>query len=389
MRSGTNCTITSDNVYSWALECLLQAKLVKDHGWKCTAAAVLGIVLRAAARSISVSAACRDLAKGPSDQAVMTALEDGLPKTLSVLERRLNDALTDPAPRRLRRRKWQVAIDWHLSPYYGLPYQSRNELYYGKPRQGTTKFHAYATACIVEYGRRYTLALTWVRRHESMVTVLRRLLAKIRQIGLKIKRILLDRAFFNVPVVEFLQQEELPFLMPVVIRGRKPKKGRPPTGLRWIKRQPAGWYPHTMKNGKRQVTVSVCVGYRRHRNRKDGKQRRQKLLFAAWRVHGSPVEIRERYRKRFGIETSYRQMRQARIYTCTRNPRLRLFFVAMALILRNLWVWIHQTRLAQGTRDTPQLNLERLRLQRMLDWIIHEVIALFHDGSTPYVVRPP
>ena len=110
MRSGTNCTIASGNVYSWALECLLQAKLVKDHGWKCTAAAVLGIVLRAAARSISVSAACRDLAKGPSDQAVMTALEDGLPKTLSVLERRLNEALTDLAPRRLpRRRKWQVA----------------------------------------------------------------------------------------------------------------------------------------------------------------------------------------------------------------------------------------------------------------------------------------
>lgn len=153
MRSGTNCTITGGQVYSWALECLLQAKLLKDHGWKCTAAAVLGIVLRAAARSISVSAACRDLAKGPSDQAVMTALDDGLPKTLSVRERRLNDALTDLAPRRLRRRKWQVAIDWHLSPYYGLPYQSRNGLYYGKPRQGTTKFHAYATACIVDYGR--------------------------------------------------------------------------------------------------------------------------------------------------------------------------------------------------------------------------------------------
>ena len=33
-----------------------------------------------------------------------------------------------------------------------------------------------------------------------------------------------------------------------------------------------------------------------------------------------------------------RQMRQARIYTCTRNPHLRLFFVAVALILRNVWV---------------------------------------------------
>lgn len=125
-----------------------------------------------------------------------------------------------------------MAIDWHLQPYYGQPYKSRNELYHGKPKQGTTKFHAYASACIVEYGRRYTLALTWVQRHESMVRVLRRWVARIREIGLNIRRVLLDRAFFNVPVVEFLRGENLPFLMPVVIRGRAPKKGRKRTGLR-------------------------------------------------------------------------------------------------------------------------------------------------------------
>jgi hypothetical protein len=371
------------------LEFLLQAKLVKDHGWKCTAAVVLGIVLRAAARLISVSAACCDLAKAPSDQAVLTALEDGLPKTMPVLERRLNDALVGPLPRGMRRRAWQVAIDWHLQPYYGQPQRSRNELYYGKPRQGTKHFHAYATVCIVQYGRRYTLAMTWVQRHHSMVAVLRRLIDRVREIGLKIRRVLLDRAFFNVSVVEFLQAEKLPFLMPVVLRGRRPKRGRKPTGLRWIKRQSAGWYPHTMKNNQREVTVSICVGYRRHRNRKDGKQVRQKLLFAAWRVHGSPTEIRQRYRRRFGIETSYRQMRQARIYTCTRSPRLRLFFLAVALSLRNIWVWIHQTRLAEGSGSSLTLHLERLRFKRMLDWIVSKIVDLYHDGSEPYVVRPP
>jgi len=71
--------------------------------------------------------------------------DEGLPKTLLVLERRLNDALIDRcttyAPS-----AWNVAIDWHLQPYYGQPFQSRNELYYGKPKLGTAKFHAYATA---------------------------------------------------------------------------------------------------------------------------------------------------------------------------------------------------------------------------------------------------
>jgi putative transposase len=327
-------------------------------------------VLRAAAQSISLSAACRDLAKAPSDQAVMTAVEDGLPKTLPVLERRLNDALSTPLPRALRRRAWHVAIDLHLDPYYGQPYRSRNEIYYGEPKQGTTKFHAYASACIVQYGRRYTLAMTWVRRHDSMVAVLRRLLAQIRKIGLKIKYLLLDRGFFQVAVMEFLQQEKLPFLMPVKLSGRKPQKGRKVTGLRWIRRQAAGWYLHTMKSGKTQVTIGVCVGYRRYRNRKDGKQRRQKLLFAAWRVHGDPTDIRERYRKRFGIESSYRQRRQGRIYTCTRNPHLRLFFVALGFILRNVWVWIHQMRLAEGSGNGLTLHLELLRFKRMLHWIL-------------------
>jgi hypothetical protein len=385
MRSRRNSRVSSAEVQQWALQRLVEARLLKDHGWLCTAVVVWNVVLRAAARMISVLAACRDLAKAPSQQAVFDALEDGLPRTLQVLEKRLNWALLSAWPRRLQRRLWEVAIDWHLVPYYGQPHQSRNEIYYGKPRQGTTKFHAYATACIVQYGQRYTVALTWVRRHESTVTALRRLLTRIREIGLKIKRLLLDRAFFNMPVTEYLQQQNLPFLMPVMFRGRRPKKKRVTTGLRWIKRQNAGWYGHTLKNGKRQVTLKVCVAYRTHRNRKDKKRVQQKLLFAAWRVHGSPTEIREGYRKRFGIESSYRQLRQARIYTCTRNPRLRLVFVALGLILRNLWVWIHATHLAQGQEPTMTLRLERLRFKRLLDWIGQAVVAILHDGSMPCV----
>ncbi len=385
MRSGKSHTISSGEVHRWTLNWLLESKLIKDHGRLCIAAVVWNVVLRAAARMVSVAAACRDLAEAPSDHAVLGALGDELPKTLPVLERRLNVALTGNLPRSLRRRGWEVAIDWHLVPYYGQPLRSRNELYYGKPRQGTSKFHAYATACIVRYGQRYTLALTWVRRHETTVVALRRLLAQIRQIGLRIRYLLLDRAFFNLPVIGFLQEEQLPFLMPVMFRGRRPKKRRAATGLHWIKRQPAGWYTHTLKNRQRQATISVCVGYRRHRNRKDRKQVKQKLLFAAWRVHGSPTDIRQRYRLRFGIETSYRQLRQARVYTCTRDPHLRLLFVAVGLILRNLWVWIHDTRLAEGSGDSMTVRLDRLRFKRMLEWIAQVVVAALHDGSMPYV----
>ncbi len=255
MRSRKHSTVSATEVHQWALQRLLDARLLKkDHGPRCTATVVWNVVLRTAARLISIFAACRDLSDAPSQQAVFDALEDGLPRTLPV------QALIDGLPRRMRRPTWQVAIDWHLVPYYGEPQHSRNEIYYGKPKQGTSHFHAYATACIVQYGERYTLALTWVRRHESTVVVLRRLLARIREIGLKIKGLLLDRAFFSCPVAAFLQGEGVPFLMPVMFRGRKPKKRRTPTGLQWIKRQKAGWYPHTLKSGTQSAVRADLRG---------------------------------------------------------------------------------------------------------------------------------
>lgn len=384
MRSRKNPTISNRQVHEWTSNRLVQAKLVKDHGPLCTAAVVLNVVLRAAARLISLCAACDDLANGPCGQSVLNALHDGLPKTLSVLERRLNAALTgDLLPPRMKRRKWEIAIDWHLVPYYGQPLASRNELYYGKPKAGTKYFHAYATACITYHGSRYTLALTWVRRHESTVVALRRLLARIRELDVKIRYLLLDRAFFNVPVAEFLQAENLPFLMPVMFRGRAPKNKRARrTGLHWIKQQKAGWYSHTLRNKRRTVNVRVCVAYRTSRHRRTGKRRQDKLLFAAWRVGGTPKEIKTRYRLRFGIESSYRQLRQARIYTCTRCPRLRLAFIAIALILRNMWVWIHDTILAEKRGPKRTINLAKLRFKRLLEWIAQTVVDVIRSPST-------
>jgi hypothetical protein len=366
---------------------LLEARLLRDHGPLCTAVAVWNVLLHAAAHLASLLAACRDLSAAPSPQAVFRALQGGLPRTLAILEGRLNDALLGVAVRRLRRRAWPVAVDWRLAPYYGRRQRSRNEVYCSKPRQGATRFHAYGTACVVQAGRRYTLALTWVRRHETGAVVLRRLLTRLRQLGLRIKLLLLDRYFFGVPVTSLLQELRVPFLMPVADRGRKPRKRRRAnSGLHWLRRQKAGWYRHTLKRGRQEVKVSVCVCYHSCRRRDGGQRRRQKLLFAAWRVRGAPRAIYRRYRTRFGIETSYRQARQARIHTCTRDPRVRLVFVAVALLLRNLWVWVHAEVLTRGGAPGQAAQLGRLRFRQLLDWVARAMAALMHDGSIPCIV---
>ena len=102
------------------------------------------------------------------------------------------------------------------------------------------------------------------------------------------------------------------------------------------------------------------------------KHRRATLVYAYWGLQPpSPTWVRETYRLRFGIETSYRQMNQGRIRTCTRDPLLRLLFVGIALILRNVWVWLHMMLLSAPRRGGRELRLHALRLRTMLLWLIH------------------
>ncbi len=62
-------------------------------------------------------------------------------------------------------------------------------------------------------------------------------------------------------------------------------------------------------------------------------------------------------------------MNEARIKTCTRDPGQRLLFVGIALVLRNVWVWLH-FKFAKGKcSNEPQVFLQLLRFQEMLLWI--------------------
>lgn len=389
MRSRNSVTVSDRQVQMVAEDWLRTAMPLRDVGWKCTSRRLWQIVLLAAARMSSVFAVCRDLVGAPCDQAVRNALTACLPARPLTLEQWLHPALCGPQlPGATFRKARQVAIDWHLIPYHGQPHRHANELYHSLPRSGTSKFHAYATACLVEQGYRYTLAATSVKGSESPLAVLERLLDRLQARGLKIKVLLLDRQFFSAPVLERLQQRRIPFLMPVALRGRRPKRrsrrGTKP-GVRKLRdflRCAAGRYRYTWTVKQSSASFTVVVAYKSYRHDKTGRRRSKRLLFAAWNVSGAPVEIRELYRRRFGIESSYRQLGQARIRTCTTDPVQRLFFVLVGLVLRNVWVWLHFTYFAERRNGELVLHLERLRFRRMLHWIANAITRELHDGSS-------
>jgi len=384
MRSRTDYIVTKDEVYGYANDWLMTALRLEYEGTKCTASTLIAILLIAASRVVSIFAACQDLADAPSDQTIRNALAASLPQ-MRELQRRLNRALATKLPKALWRKARVIAIDLTLIPYHGQPLRDQKEIYRSAPKSGTTHFHAYATAVVVHKGHRYTLALTPVEHGEPMNKVVQRLLKIVRRRGLKIKFVLLDKGFYSVGVLSYLKRAGYGYVVPGVPRGRQPKGRKKAVGLRALLKKKNGYYRHTLTGKvdgkKRSTTVTICVASKQYTQQKTGRRGRKKLLFAVWKIRLTPQLIRETYRKRFGIETTYRQMNEARIRTSTRDPRLRLLFVGIALILRNVWVWLH-FKLAKGKwEEEPQLFLELLRFQEMLLWITQVVQRLLRANQ--------
>ena len=167
MRSDRKYIITKTEVYEYANDWLATALRWEYQGYKCTTSVLFSILLIAAARVVSVFAACRNLADAPSSRAVYDALLATLPQVRE-LQRRLNNSLCHDLPKALFRKSRVVAIDLTLIPYHGQPAFELKEIFRGKPKSGTTHFHAYATAAVVHNGYRYTIALLYVEYGTSM-----------------------------------------------------------------------------------------------------------------------------------------------------------------------------------------------------------------------------
>src|SRR3954468_6627246 len=338
----------------------LQAHLqFKDYKRKTSAPVLWSLLLAAAARITSLSDACHRLRDAPSDETARKALLATLPD-YAELQRRLNAALAGHLPKTLRNHPQRLAIDLTLIPYHGKPFGDPDEVYRSQARDGPSHFHAYATAYVIRKGQRYTVALTGVTKGEPLKDAVQRLLRQAASVGIRPRLLLLDRGFYSVAVVRYLQAARVPFLMPVVCHGRSPRHPKGASGS-YVSRtwKESGWATHTLCDAKSQTaTVSICVKCRNYRGERK-RHGRQALVYAYWGYRPpSPDAVFMTYRLRFGVESSYRQMHEGRIRTTTRRPVVRLLYVGIALVLRNLWVWLHYTVLSMPRRGGRVILLE-------------------------------
>jgi hypothetical protein len=373
--------LSCKDVCGYATNLLMGA--LASIGWVAGAVTVeplllVQLLVRAGAERRSLEAIAllaRDL---PCSQTIRNALALLLPKTTAELEPVIVKALHRRLPKALKRRPRTMAIDMHNKPYYGD--KKTPGTYRGQPKASTKTFFAYATLLVIRKGQTYTVGLVSIVNGEELHSIIEKLLAQATSQGLRSRRLLLDRGFYAAKVMLHLQQRQQPFLMPMIRRGKSGRTKKECTGTaQFFVKGRRGWAKYhweaRLRDGGRKgprtkVTTDVCMVPKTNKRGQKGKG--APLVFASYGMKNlAPAAVAALYRKRFRIETSYRQMREGLAMTCSKDPVYRLLLVLIAFVLRNLWVWLHWTRLAGRDPDGKRvLRLELLRARRMLHCLI-------------------
>jgi hypothetical protein len=367
-------SLNSHHVHQLAIHILSQLPL-EAPGPKVQVSDILNVLLFAAASRASINQACQQLEGAPAGATILGELARQL-DSLDELQRWLNRLLAELLPKGLGSKGRRIAMDLVRVPYHGgVPPRHQGEVCRSKATQGTTHFFTYATAYVVLRGRRYTLAICRVRKGEKMVQVVQRLMRRLKTLGVRVSLLLLDRGFYSVRVLRYLMRRQQPFIMAATRRGKRAEVEGGPTGTQALAQcKSRCWVRYTLKSpheGKVNFDLAVVC---RNLNGKWHRHEREALLYTTWGVRYRSLDwIKGTYRGRFGVESSYRQLHQARIRTSTRNPVLRLLFVGVALILRNMWVWLHAEVIAGPRQGARVLKLPCLRLQRLLFWLVFGV----------------
>jgi hypothetical protein len=314
-------------------ERLLREKLsFQVEGYKITTSMVLNVLIQAAVEQRSIEAVCEDLADGVDGNTLREALNRVLTvDDLRQHEAEFNAALAACSPVALPRRGLEMAVDFHDEPYYGKSEATRVYVSRGEAKDGTTWFWRIATLYVIWRDVRITLAMSYVLPTETTLSVLQRLLKRRASLGFRPKVLYLDKGFCSGAIIQYLQRAHLPAILACPIRG---KTG----GTRALCRGRGAYRTrYTFSDG---TTADLAVVPTLTEDKKTHRPRRTWLIYVVLQLDWSAKRVQQRYRRRFGIESSYRQLGEVRAHTNSRNAALHFFFLALALVLLNVWTFL-------------------------------------------------
>lgn len=317
---------------------------LKTEGYRSSTEQTFHLLLKAVAEGSSLEAVCADSCGTVDSNTLREQLNGALAADdLRQQEAEMNAALQACIPVGMPRGGLEVAIDTHDEPFYGKTPELRAYTCKTQAKAGTTHFFRIASAYVIWQQVRLTLALTYVLPDDTLPDVVAKLLTRLRQLDLHATVLYLDKGFCSGAVIGYLQCVGQSAVLACPIRG---KQG----GIRALCQGRRGSFitDYTFTDG---TTARLALVDTRVPDPKSNRKQRKWLAFVLVLLDWTPRQVYTKYRRRFGIEASYRMLRQVKVLTNSRNPALRFFFWGLGLLMQNVWVlarWLFTRRPGKG-----------------------------------------
>jgi len=338
------------------------------------------VLVLASAHRIAVNQAVKKVKRAPSAGAIRYHLRKEI--DIEQLENKVNSLLQRLACTIiLSRTRYEFAIDLVYIPYHGRHRKKEDEIVRSQAKRGTTHFHAYATLYVIVLGMRFTLAVRYVRKGTPMVDIVTFFLDTIHHLDLHPKCLYMDKGFCAISVIRLLKKRHIPAVIAAPAKGKK----RGIKSLLRGRKSRVVSYTMRSKGDSEEIRLALVCKYSK------GKYDRKGAFYFAYvliNVNLSPRVCYEKYRKRFGIETSYRLMNATRARTSSRSPELRLLYVAIALILQNAWVYLNWSYMRERKQGVQEAT-EGLTLDSFVDLIVEGIKACLGSVRTAVAVNRP
>lgn len=361
MRIIPEYTLNAEDVHGMMLDVMEKHLSLKTEGYRSTTDETFNLLLKAAAEGSSLEAVCADSCGVVDSNTLREQLNAALDEcALRQQEAEMNAALAAAIPVGMPRGGLEVALDTHDEPFYGKTPKLLTYTCKTRAKDGTTHFFRIASAYVIWREVRLTLAVTYVLPEDNLPGVVERLLQRLGHLGLHATVAYLDKGFCCGDILRYLQRVGQAAVLACPIRG---KTG----GIRALC-QGRGSYTtdYTFTDG---TTARLALVDTRVRDPKTKRKQRKWLAFVLVNLDWTPHLVYRKYRRRFGIEASYRLLRQVKVLTNSRNPALRFFFLGLGLLIQNIWVlarWLFTRRPGKGRHKLISALLRFATFRKLL-----------------------
>jgi putative transposase len=359
------------------IDCLRQNIPLETQG-AFNASDLYQILVRAASNCDSIEKTTKSLKKSPCGKNIRYHLDKF--NDFEELETNINSALKSRKLPGIAQKKLKLAIDLNLIPYYGNPTpEEMPYIYRSQAKSGTCSFYAYATLYVIKKDKRLTLAIRGIRNRDTNVAIITYLLASISSLKIEIKTLYLDRGFFSIAVIRWLKALRIPFIMPAI------KTGKTGGIKQFLQGRKSYKTTYTMqKNKENLVTFDLWIvcKYKKGKRKKHGVEY---FVYVVYQPEISLDYIHTDYRRRFGIESSYRIKNICRIKTTNKKPVIRLLFIGISFLLVNIWVNLLWRKVSSPNRGGRLIYREIFTFKQMLLFLRQAIDRLYQVVDTIYL----